>query len=208
MPPSTSNENIVHESARFFVEYQQIALRLRLDIPTLSDPVVRDCLQESDLFVRSFNGMGTFGLLSPFDFIHVFALMSELLSHVLVLLSLTGGSANMGVLFVSLLSALFPLLLNRLAGLQSSPEAVCTPDEVRTAERQERLRSLAYNESHRAEVLLFGLGPWVLESWASARRAMLYGGPDTPGLSRLLHQISMSDFLFALQNVSIIDAHT
>lgn len=206
---STSNETIVHESARFFVEYQQIAQRLRLDIPTLSDPIVRDCLQESDLFVRSFNGMGGFGLLSPFDFIQIFALISELISHLLVLLSLTGGSANLGVLLLSLLSALFPLLLNRFIGAQSSPEVVYTPDEARTAERQEKLRNLAYNESHRQEVLLFGLGPWVLQSWRNARKAMLYDGQTSPSnqltLSQLLNQINISDLLFALQNVSILD---
>ncbi|KAH0839627.1 P-loop containing nucleoside triphosphate hydrolase protein [Lanmaoa asiatica] len=208
---ATSNENIVHESARFFVEYQQIAQRLRLDIPTLSDPVVRDCLQESDLFVRSFNGMGSFGLLSPFDFIQIFALISELISHLLVLLSLTGGSANLGALLLSLLSTLFPLLLNRFIGAQSSPEVVYTPDEARTAERQEKLRNLAYNESHRPEVLLFGLGPWVLQSWTNARKAMLYDGQTPPNqltLSQLLNQINISDLLFALQNVSIHDGHS
>lgn len=204
--PSTSNENIVQESARFFVEYQQIAQRLRLDIPTLSDTVVRDCLQESDLFVRSFNGMGSFGLLSPFDLIQIFALLSELISHLFVLASLTGGSANLGALLLSLLSALFPLLLNRFMSAQSSPEMVHTPEEARTAERQERLRNLAYNESHRAEVLLFGLGPWILQSWAQARKAMMIGGRTTSStqltLSQLLNQINISDLLFALQNVS------
>src|SRR5882762_9706923 len=108
---STENETLVHNSARFFVEYQQMDQRLRLDIPTLADPVVRDLLQESDLFVRSFNGMGGFALLSPFDFIHVLALLSELFAHIWVLLSLTGGSEHLGALFISLLSALLPLLL-------------------------------------------------------------------------------------------------
>ncbi|KAG6378419.1 P-loop containing nucleoside triphosphate hydrolase protein [Boletus reticuloceps] len=205
---ATSNETLVHESARFFVEYQQIAQRLRLDIPTLSDPVVRDCLQESDLFVRSFNGMGGFGLLSPFDFIQVFALISELISHLLVLLSLTGGSANLGVLLLSLLSALFPLLLNRFIGIQSSPEVVYTPDEARTAERQEQSRNLAYNESHRPEVLLFGLGPWILQSWTNARKAMMYEGRTSPSnqltLSQLLNQINISDLLFAFQNLPLL----
>ncbi|KAI9574993.1 P-loop containing nucleoside triphosphate hydrolase protein [Boletus coccyginus] len=205
---AASNETIVHESARFFVEYQQIAQRLRLDIPTLSDPIVRDCLQESDLFVRSFNGMGGFGLLSPFDFIQIFALISELISHLLVLSSLTGGSANLGALLLSLLSALFPLLLNRFIGAQSSPEAIYTPDEARNAERQERFRNLAYNESHRPEVLLFGLGPWVLQSWTSARKAMLYDGQTSPSnqltLSQLLNQINISDLLFALQNLPLL----
>ncbi|KAF8845637.1 P-loop containing nucleoside triphosphate hydrolase protein [Paxillus ammoniavirescens] len=205
---ATSNENIVHESARFFVEYQQIAQRLRLDIPTLADPIVRDCLQESDLFVRSFNGMGGFGLLSPFDFIQIFALMSELASHLLVLLSLTGGSANLGVLLLSLLSALFPPLLNRCVAAQSTPDMAYTSDEARTAERQEKLRNLAYNDSHRQEVLLFGLGPWILQSWASARKAMLYDERTSLSnqltLAQILNQINVSDLLFALQNLPLL----
>lgn len=155
--------------------------------------------------------MGSFGLLSPFDFIQIFALISELISHILVLLSLTGGSANLGALLLSLLSTLFPLLLNRFIGAQSSPEVVYTPDEARTAERQERLRNLAYNESHRAEVLLFGLGPWVLQSWTNARKAMLYDGRTAPNqltLSQLLNQINISDLLFALQNVSAHEGYS
>lgn len=151
--------------------------------------------------------MGSFGLLSPFDFIQILALISELISHLLVLLSLTGGSANLGALLLSLLSTLFPLLLNRFIGAQSSPEVVYTPDEARTAERQEKMRNLAYNEAHRPEVLLFGLGPWVLQSWTNARKAMLYDGQIWPStqmtLTQLLHQINISDLLFALQNVSI-----
>jgi len=68
---ATSNENIVTGSARFFIEYKQMEQRVRLDVPTLDDPIVRSLLQESDLFVRSFSGSG-FGLLSPLDFIRIF----------------------------------------------------------------------------------------------------------------------------------------
>lgn len=210
IPASTSNDTIVHESARFYVEYQQIAQRLRLDIPTLADPIVRDCLQESDLFVRSFNGMGGFGLLSPFDFIQVIALMSELASHILVLLSLTGGSTNVAALLLSVLSALFPLFMNRWGNAPSASESTYSSEEARTAERQERLRNLAYNNSHRPEVLLFGLGPWILQSWANARRTMMFHDQKSSTshltLPQLLHQINVSDLLFALQNVSFITA--
>ncbi|KAL4082007.1 P-loop containing nucleoside triphosphate hydrolase protein [Scleroderma yunnanense] len=205
---ATSNDTVVHESARFYVEYQQIAQRLRLDIPTLTDPVVRDCLQESDLFVRSFNGMGSFGLLSPFDFIQVVALMSELASHLLVLLSLTGGSTNMAALLLSVLSALFPLFMNRWGNTPSTPESTYNTEEARTAERQEKLRNLAYNDSHRPEVLLFGLGPWILQSWKNARKTMMFHDQSSPtsqlSLPQLLHQINVSDLLFALQNIPLL----
>lgn len=197
---------------RFFVEYQQIAQRLRLDIPTLADPVVRDCLQESDLFVRSFNGMGGFGLLSPFDFVQILAQISELASYIWVLLTLTGGSTHMGALLLSILSALFPLFLNRCGIASSHPESAYTSKEARTAERQEKLRNLAYNDTHRPEVLLFGLGPWILHSWANARKAMMYDehlSPlNQPSLSQILHQINVSDLLFALQNVSCHSFHS
>jgi hypothetical protein len=196
---------------RFFVEYQQIAQRLRLDIPTLADPVVRDCLQESDLFVRSFNGMGGFGLLSPFDFVQILAQISELASYLWVLLTLTGGSTHMGALLLSILSALFPLFLNRCGIASSHPDSTYTSKEARTAERQEKLRNLAYNDTHRPEVLLFGLGPWILHSWANARKAMMYDehvSPlNQPSLSQILHQINVSDLLFALQNVSCHSFH-
>ncbi|KAG2051306.1 P-loop containing nucleoside triphosphate hydrolase protein [Suillus hirtellus] len=202
---ASANETVVHDSVRFFVEYQQIAQRLRLDIPTLADPVVRDCLQESDLFVRSFNGMGGFGLLSPFDFVQILAQISELASYIWVLLTLTGGSTHMGALLLSIFSALFPLFLNRCGIASSHPESAYTSKEARTAERQEKLRNLAYNDTHRPEVLLFGLGPWILHSWANARKAMMYDehlSPlNQPSLSQILHQINVSDLLFALQNI-------
>ncbi|KAG2345181.1 P-loop containing nucleoside triphosphate hydrolase protein [Suillus weaverae] len=202
---ASANETVVHDSVRFFVEYQQIAQRLRLDIPTLADPVVRDCLQESDLFVRSFNGMGGFGLLSPFDFVQILAQISELASYLWVLLTLTGGSTHMGALLLSILSALFPLFLNRCGIVSSHPDSAYTSKEARTAERQEKLRNLAYNDTHRPEVLLFGLGPWILHSWANARKAMMYDehlSPlNQPSLSQILHQINVSDLLFALQNI-------
>src|ERR1700726_4396929 len=107
---SINNESLVHESARLFVEYHQLRHRLRLDVPTLEDPVVRDLLQESDTFARSFSAMGGFGLLSPFDFINILNLSSELASHLFVLLSLTRG-AHLGVLLLSILSVLFPLFM-------------------------------------------------------------------------------------------------
>lgn len=182
--------------------------RLRLDIPALADPVVRDLLQESDLFVRSFNGMGGFGLLSPFDFVHIFALLSELISHMWILISLTGGSEHIGALTVSLLSALLPLLLKWCGVNTTIPETVTSQQEARAAERQEKLRNLAYSETHRPEIIIFGLGPWILRSWASARKAMLNAEHSASlresGVPYLLSQINVSDILFALQNVGCL----
>ncbi|EIW82494.1 P-loop containing nucleoside triphosphate hydrolase protein [Coniophora puteana RWD-64-598 SS2] len=204
---ATTNERIVHDSARFFVEYQQVAQRLRLDIPTLADPHVRDCLQESDLFVRSFNGMGGFGLLSPFDFVQILALASELVSHIFVLLSLTGGTAHLGALLFSLFSAVLPMILDRYGLATSQADNSYSPQEAKTAERQEKLRSLAYSDVHRSEILVFGLGPWILSSWSAARRAMLTDerySLTKSNLPDMLKEMNVSDLLFALQNIPLL----
>ena len=86
--------------------------RLRLDIPTLSDPLVRDLLQESDMFVRSFNGFSAFGLFSPFDFLRLLTLMSELMTHLFVLSSLTFyGRTPLSVILLSFVLAVGFLLV-------------------------------------------------------------------------------------------------
>jgi hypothetical protein len=203
---SLSNETYVHSSARFFVEYQQMEQRVRLDLPTLADPVIRDLLQESELFVRSFNGMGGFGLLSPLDLVHIISLCTEVISHVWVVLSLTGGATHFGVLLFSALSALFPLLMSWFGIPQSHSESLYSPQEARAAERQERMRNLAYSDSHRPEIVLFGLGPWILKSWATARKIILDTEQPLPFKDRslslsLLTNLNLSDLLFALQNV-------
>ncbi|KZP13051.1 P-loop containing nucleoside triphosphate hydrolase protein [Athelia psychrophila] len=205
---ASNNESIVHNSARFFAEYQQMEQRLRLDIPALADPAVHDLLHESDLFVRSFSGMGGFGLLSPFDVVHVLALLSELISHVWILVALTGGAAHIGALSVSLLSALLPLLLKWLGVANGIPESKTSRQGARTAQRQEKLRGLAYSEVHRPEVIMFGLGPRILRSWASARKAMLraehVASLSEVGVPYVLSQINVSDALFALQNIPLV----
>ena len=82
-----------------------------MDVPTLSDPVIRDLFQESELFVRSFSGTSSFGLLSPFDFLRILTLLSELVSHVLVLWTLTVGGTHVGILVFSVASSLLPVLM-------------------------------------------------------------------------------------------------
>lgn len=80
------NENAVNSSVRFLMERRQLKQRLRLDLPTLADPEVRDLLQESDLFVRSFTGLGFgFGLFSPLDLVRVLSSIAELISQVVLL---------------------------------------------------------------------------------------------------------------------------
>ncbi|KAG5644564.1 hypothetical protein DXG03_008138 [Asterophora parasitica] len=202
--PSFSNEHVVLESARFFVEREQLRHRVRLDVPTLADPAVRDLLQESDLFARSFNG-GGFGLLSPLDFVHIFSLTLEIVSHIYLVISLTRGASHVGVLLLSITSAMLPLLLPWCNFSQSQPEPTPNAREARAAEHHERMRSLAYSELHRPEIALFGLGEWILETWSRARKVVM--SSEEPHLLRdssLLSQLQLSDLTFALQNVSPI----
>ena len=70
------------------MERRQLEQRLRLDLPTLADPVIRDLLHESDLFVRSFTGLGFgFGLFSPFDLVRLLSSIAEVATQLLVLYS-------------------------------------------------------------------------------------------------------------------------
>ncbi|KAJ7937355.1 P-loop containing nucleoside triphosphate hydrolase protein [Mycena leptocephala] len=201
---AASNETVVMDSARFYVEYVQLEQRIRLDIPTLSDPAVRDLLQESDLFARSFSGSG-FGLLSPLDFIHIISLVTELVSHVLLILSLTGGATHYGVLLLSIFSATLPLFVTWFGCPQPHSETMYTPREARAADRQEKMRNLAYNDAHRPEIELFGLGDWILKTWASARKVVL-DSEQSQHLrdSSLMSKLNFSDFLFALQNIPLV----
>ncbi|KAJ7233135.1 P-loop containing nucleoside triphosphate hydrolase protein [Mycena haematopus] len=201
---AASNDTIVMDSARFHVEYWSMEQRIRLDIPTLSDPVVRDLLHESDLFARSFSGSG-FGLLSPLDFIHIISLVTELLSHALLILSLTAGATHYGVLLLSIFSATLPLFVAWFGCPQPHSENLYTPREARAADRQEKMRNLAYNDGHRPEIELFGLGDWILRNWASARKVVL-DSEQSQQLrdSSLLSKLNFSDFLFALQNIPLV----
>lgn len=196
---------MVQNSARFVVEYKQMNQRIRMDVPTLADPDIRDLFHESDLFVRSFSGVSGFGLLSPFDFIRVLSLVSELASHALVLWSLTSNATHHWILIFSVASTILPLLLPFMGCSRVYYGDHQTAQEVRSVAKQEKMRSLAYSDTHRPEVSLFGLGPWILQTWASARKVVLglesLPKPETSVASTLLSQMNMTDLLTALQNV-------
>ncbi|RDB20513.1 Subtilin transport ATP-binding protein SpaT [Hypsizygus marmoreus] len=199
-----SNENVVLDSARFFVEYQQLEQRVRLDVPTLADPIVRDLLQESDLFARSFSG-GGFGLLSPLDFVRILSLTTEIISHILLVISLTRGATHLGVLLLSVFSATLPFLATWFSFASHQAEHPFNAREARAAERHERMRNLAYSDVHRPEIALFGLGDWILKSWTNARKIVLSSEqPSTLRDSSLLSQLNLSDFMFALQNIPLV----
>lgn len=201
---SASNETIVLGSAKFYIEYKQMEQRVRLDIPTLADPTTRALLQESELFARSFTGSG-FGILSPLEFIHLLALLTEIFSHIILIISLTRGISHFGILVLSIFSTMLPMFLSWLSCPRKESESIASAKEARAADRQERLRSLAYSDAHRPEVALFGLGDWILKSWTSARKIVL--ASEQPYYARntsILDQFNLSELVFAVQNVSFI----
>lgn len=202
---ATNNEHIVQSSARFLIEYRQMEKRLQLDVPSLSDPVTRDLFQESDLFVRSFSGMTSLGLLSPFDFVSMLTLTSEIISHLYVISTLTNDFAHIWILLFSLASALLPFILPLFHTGSAHPDSLYTPQEAQAAERQEKMRHLAHNDAYRSELLLFGFGPWILESWAQARKSLL--GLEKPNIFRetaFLGQVSLNEIMVAVQHIPLV----
>lgn len=183
--------------------------RLRLDIPTLSDPLVRDLLQESDMFVRSFNGFSAFGLFSPFDFLRLLTLMSELMTHLFVLSSLTFyGRTPLSVILLSFALSALPSVLSWLGGERRYWDCPAGSRlEARMAAKQEAMRRLAHSDSYRPEVMLFDLGPWILKAWSRARKTLIRlehrdAGGDGDFTSRVLSRVYLSGMFSAFHNVS------
>ncbi|KAG8885952.1 hypothetical protein FRB98_001519 [Tulasnella sp. 332] len=96
------NERLIQQTLRFHIERTQLQTRLRLDIPSLSSQITQDLLSESDLFARSFNGIGGLGLLSPFDLVRTFVVVgSEVIGRAWVIWGLweerrVGGAGGFG----------------------------------------------------------------------------------------------------------------
>jgi hypothetical protein len=202
----SQNESLVNHSARFFIESRQMEQRTKLDVPSLADPAIRDVLQEAEIFVRSFSGM--MGLLSPLDFARVVCLLIELLSTAWVLFSLTKTPTHCFLLIFSLAWSLLPLLNipSRYGTFADGTGNYYRPHEEHMAREQERMRQLAYNDSHRPEIMLFGLGPWIHRSWSNARQTTLHldepRGIDRHNLfSSLVDQLNLTQFYGAAQNV-------
>ncbi|KAG8965910.1 hypothetical protein FRC05_002968 [Tulasnella sp. 425] len=189
---ASANERIVQQTIRFQVEYVQMETRLRLDIPSLQNPTIQDLLQESDQFARSFNGMGgAFGLLSPFDLVRsLTTLGTEIIGQSFVLYTLLfkesqGSWTPQQIGLIGL--ALAPSVLSGLNWLWAKtcfdgefddenshwPHTLYSAEEADTAERHERMRRLAYDESFKSEIMLFGLGKWILKTWVDTRQFLL-----------------------------------
>ncbi|KAF9076497.1 P-loop containing nucleoside triphosphate hydrolase protein [Rhodocollybia butyracea] len=168
---ASHNENIVLDSAKFTVEFQQLQQRVRLDCPTFTDPLTRDLLHESDLFARSFNG-SSFGSISPLDFLQMLSLVAEIVSHLFLILSVTRSYTHIWVLVLSLCSTCLPLVIPQAVWSHNDYDSQFTPREARAADRREKMRNIAFSDIYRPEVQLFGLQEWILSSWASAWRTV------------------------------------
>ncbi|KDR78510.1 hypothetical protein GALMADRAFT_1364675 [Galerina marginata CBS 339.88] len=202
---AASNENLVFCSAQSFIEYKQMEQRLRLDVPSLADPTVRALLQESDLFVRSFGGSGAFGFLSPLDVIHIFSLLTEIISHFFVIASLTRGAFHVGILVLSIVSIVLPLFLSWLSAPRDSNEPVVSECEARISNRQEWLRNLAYSDAYRPEIELFGLSDWILESWSRARKTIIFLQRSSNAQNHsVIDQFELRNLVHVLQNIPLL----
>ncbi|KAJ4492865.1 P-loop containing nucleoside triphosphate hydrolase protein [Lentinula edodes] len=201
---SAYNESIVMDSAKFSVEYQQLQQRVRLDCPTFTDPLSRDLLHESDLFARSFNGSG-FGSLSPLDFLQILSLVVEITSHLFLILSVTRSCTHTYVLLLSVGSTFLPLVLPQFIHPQNHISLQSTRREARAADRRERMRNMAFNESYRPEVQLFGLQDWILSNWARAWRTVHKSEMTHQTPSSLRTSImTLADSFRAIQNVPFV----
>lgn len=179
-------------------------MRLRLDMPSLSDPQIRDLLHESDLFVRSFSG--GIGPLSPLDFLGVFTTLADFAAQLWLLWTITDfrlAVSTPWILFLSLLPTLLGMTTSWLGALQPSTHATV---DAPYSEQSERMRTLAFSEAYRQEVLFFGLGPWILQSWKAARRELLRAQTITAAAScasmaRTLFYSGSSEVVSLVQHV-------
>lgn len=202
----TANEDIVQSSARFSLEYRLMEQRVRMDVPTLTDSNIRDLFHESDLFVRSFSGAANFGLFSPLDLLRILTLLSETLSHIFVLWTLTTNPTHLSLLAFSIISFIIPLLIS---WCRQNPEYTDNGQDIRAARasaKQNKMRAMAQSDAYRYEVVLFGLGPWILDNWAKARKATL--GLDQSRsfssnnlFSTITSNVDVAGLLMAFQNV-------
>lgn len=152
--------------------------------------------------------MSGFGLFSPFEMIRILTIMAELISHVMVLYSLTSTSSSTPVFVFSVLASSFPLLATWFRKPPTYIEDESSLLQVKMAEEQERMRKMAYSDSHRPEIILFGLGPWILQSWSQAKSSLLgfehsqKMGTRTP-TSFLLAHFDTYGLVSTFQNVRI-----
>ena len=172
--------------------------RVRLDVPTLADPSVTDLLRESEMFSQSIAG----GFSSPLEFLRIISLLTEIVSHLFLLLSITRGASELGVLALSIVSIVLPIFLSWVSCSRDRPDTPTSLKEQRAAEKQMRLRNLVYQPMFRPEISLFGLGDWILKSWSSAMKVSLGSQPDYARRISVLDQFNLNEVVYAVQNAS------
>jgi hypothetical protein len=157
----------------------------------------------------------SFLLLSPFEMIRIFTTISEILSQSFVLWSMSLSSARAfhtsqhwaELLILGL--AIFPALFSFFNSCFAFPlsdqwsQSLQDSEDARLEERHERMRGLAYSDSFKPEVLLFGLRTWILQSWANAKRSLMIRsvslGESTGTAARTFARTSAIEFFSLIQ---------
>jgi hypothetical protein len=147
--------------------------------------------------------------------IRIFTTISEILSQAFVLWSMSLSSARAfhtsqhwaELLIIGL--AIFPTLFSFFNSCFAFPlsdrwsQSLQDSEDARLEERHERMRGLAYSDSFKPEVLLFGLRTWILQSWADAKRSLMIRsvslGESTSTAARTFARTSAIEFFSLIQ---------
>ena len=147
--------------------------------------------------------------------IRIFTTISEILSQAFVLWSMSLSSARAfhtsqhwaELLILGL--AIFPTLFSFFNSCFAFPlsdrwsQSLQESEDARLEERHERMRGLAYSESFKPEVLLFGLRTWILQSWADAKKSLMIRpvslGESTGTAARTFARTSVIEFFSLIQ---------
>jgi hypothetical protein len=147
--------------------------------------------------------------------IRIFTTISEILSQAFVLWSMSLSSARAfhtsqhWAEFLILGLAIFPTLFSFFNSCFAFPlsdrwsQSLQDSEDARLEERHERMRGLAYSDSFKPEVLLFGLRTWILQTWADAKKSLMIRpvslGESTSTAARTFARTSAIEFFSLLQ---------
>ena len=155
--------------------------------------------------------------------IRIFTTISEILSQSFVLWSMSLSSARAfhtsqhwaELLILGL--AIFPTLFSFFNSCFAFPlsdrwsQSLQDSEDARLEERHERMRGLAYSDSFKPEVLLFGLRTWILQSWADAKRSLMIRsvslGESTGTAARTFARTSAIEFFSLIQTARYPTCH-
>ena len=150
-----------------------------------------------------------FGFLSPFDLVHTLTTVSEIFSQAFMLYSLSakGISYTHAIAIVSVfLPSVLSFISSHCCPDDTWPHALFGEEERLISERHEQMRHLAYSDTFKAEIMLFGLSDWILKTWVETRKSLLgFEAPSrsTTAAMREFAHSSVVEVVTMLQNVRI-----